>query len=637
MWKKSDESDPGSKRTNWGHAQLVIIDAMKLPTAVPRFPVLDSTENPSLKQIKVLQAGLLNRLTRTGLWKIYYCVLTDKGFTLFTGYGNELHGKVEMSFPLDSLRAVEEGPALKDSSAGSTLAVSLYGTSSKMILAAFDKTARQQWIASLTEAINNSNEVRYLSSSEMLLSVPRSQSGMDISDPMSADPGISVLCVSTMDKPSRGSANPAWGNVLVRISPAWGDSMTCSLQPGGQIRVWMNNGLVCCLQAERKPIWRDARTMAVVPYPGYQLDYKLQGLSLAPASSPGPSFKAQVKHQMAAYAGLVLVLNGVLLGLISAGTGYWLSMLLMVAALGLGALPGPSPESREASSAPLGGLPARLQLISCSPDLSAADGPTLGRSASLVPEDCSEQLPEAVVADAKEDPGLEAMQQHFPDENIVKLKRFLVARKHVVEDAVAMVKGDMALRAQLAPVEPVGALSFLKADLVHFVGYAMDGTPLVFVKLRNLNKQEPTEGMQRLVLLICDLAAQLAPEQQCMTIFADLQGFSLSKNVDFSKLKDCISVLNACLPEVLRRVFVINAPYVFQAVWGFVRELLDPATADKVRVLGKKEWGLLTTFISPEVLPEAFGGSNKDAYDPASNVPGALNWGPVDVPKAYKG
>lgn len=79
--------------------------------------------------------------------------------------------------------------------------------------------------------------------------------------------------------------------------------------------------------------------------------------------------------------------------------------------------------------------------------------------------------------------------------------------------------------------------------------------------------------MQKLVLLMCDLAAEIAPEYQCMTILADLQGFTLSKNVDFSKLKDCVKVLNACLPEVLRRVFVCNAPYIFQVRRSFALAL----------------------------------------------------------------
>ena len=72
-----------------------------------------------------------------------------------------------------------------------------------------------------------------------------------------------------------------------------------------------------------------------------------------------------------------------------------------------------------------------------------------------------------------------------------------------------------------------------------------------------------------------------------------------------------------------------------QAVWGFVKALLDESTVDKVRVLGKKEWPLLKQFVDASELPKAFGGENKHIYDSSSNAPGALNWGPVDVPATF--
>jgi len=113
------------------------------------------------------------------------------------------------------------------------------------------------------------------------------------------------------------------------------------------------------------------------------------------------------------------------------------------------------------------------------------------------------------------------------------------------------------------------------------------------------------------------------------------QGFSMSKNVDFGKLRECVTVLNGCLPEVLRRVFVVNTPYVFQAVWGFVSALLDASTADKVRILSKKDWGLIQGFVDVEVLPSEFGGRSEDAYDPSNNTEERIDWGFVPVPDGF--
>ena len=82
-----------------------------------------------------------------------------------------------------------------------------------------------------------------------------------------------------------------------------------------------------------------------------------------------------------------------------------------------------------------------------------------------------------------------------------------------------------------------------------FIFTRRDGTPLLVVKVKNLNKDADSKAMQKMILIVCDLMAELAPEKQCMTVVSDLEGFSISNNVDFNKLKDCINVLKACLPE----------------------------------------------------------------------------------------
>lgn len=71
------------------------------------------------------------------------------------------------------------------------------------------------------------------------------------------------------------------------------------------------------------------------------------------------------------------------------------------------------------------------------------------------------------------DPGLLQLQSKFPDEGAVKLKRFLVARKNDVSEAIKMVETDRKLRNDLGALEPVAALPFLKAGLFYFAGFAM--------------------------------------------------------------------------------------------------------------------------------------------------------------------
>jgi hypothetical protein len=39
-------------------------------------------------------------------------------------------------------------------------------------------------------------------------------------------------------------------------------------------------------------------------------------------------------------------------------------------------------------------------------------------------------------------------------------------------------------------------------------------------------------------------------------------------------------------PEVLQRVYVVNAPFIFSTVWGVIKGFLDKRVQDKIRILG---------------------------------------------------
>jgi hypothetical protein len=71
-------------------------------------------------------------------------------------------------------------------------------------------------------------------------------------------------------------------------------------------------------------------------------------------------------------------------------------------------------------------------------------------------------------------------------------------------------------------------LPFFKTGLVQVLGFAMDGTPLVYVQVKNLDNKLPSAGMQKLVLHVCDMVAAICPDQQCMTVLADLKACPLS-------------------------------------------------------------------------------------------------------------
>jgi len=62
-------------------------------------------------------------------------------------------------------------------------------------------------------------------------------------------------------------------------------------------------------------------------------------------------------------------------------------------------------------------------------------------------------------------------------------------------------------------------------------------------------------------------------------------------------------------PETLGRMFIINAPLLFQGVWGMVKGMLDEATVAKISILGSSYQKELLEAIDAENLPSDYGGT----------------------------
>jgi hypothetical protein len=87
-------------------------------------------------------------------------------------------------------------------------------------------------------------------------------------------------------------------------------------------------------------------------------------------------------------------------------------------------------------------------------------------------------------------------------------------------------------------------------------------------------------------------------------------------------IKHLIALDNICYPELLGKMFIINAPWVATSVWMMIRSWLDPRTQDKIELLGSgpKMHARLLEFISPENLPTKYGGTAPDLYPQAEHM-----------------
>lgn len=94
------------------------------------------------------------------------------------------------------------------------------------------------------------------------------------------------------------------------------------------------------------------------------------------------------------------------------------------------------------------------------------------------------------------------------------------------------------------------------------------------------------------------------------TTIIDLKGVPLSQFNQVRKLVGSVSsIAQNYYPETMGRMFIINAPTLFTAIWAIVRQMLDEATVAKISVLGSGYKKELLEVIAPENLQVAFGGT----------------------------
>ena len=64
-------------------------------------------------------------------------------------------------------------------------------------------------------------------------------------------------------------------------------------------------------------------------------------------------------------------------------------------------------------------------------------------------------------------------------------------------------------------------------------------------------------------------------------------------------------------PEMVHKVYVINAPWVFQNVWKILKAFLHPNTIEKTKIVGKDYMDELLKEIDINMIPPIFGGRGK--------------------------
>jgi hypothetical protein len=90
----------------------------------------------------------------------------------------------------------------------------------------------------------------------------------------------------------------------------------------------------------------------------------------------------------------------------------------------------------------------------------------------------------------------------------------------------------------------------------------------------------------------------------------DLKGGAMKilNGATYKFIKHCTSIGQDNYPEVLGKMFIINAPMFFYAVWNIIKIWVDEKTRNKVNILGSNFKKELLEFIDENDIPDFLGG-----------------------------
>jgi hypothetical protein len=78
------------------------------------------------------------------------------------------------------------------------------------------------------------------------------------------------------------------------------------------------------------------------------------------------------------------------------------------------------------------------------------------------------------------------------------------------------------------------------------------------------------------------------------------------KSREFVKL--AISIGQDYYPEIMYKMFLINAPFLFRGAWALISPFIDEKSRAKMSILGSSYHKELFKLVDPEMVPEDLGG-----------------------------
>jgi len=110
----------------------------------------------------------------------------------------------------------------------------------------------------------------------------------------------------------------------------------------------------------------------------------------------------------------------------------------------------------------------------------------------------------------------------------------------------------------------------------------------------------------------CSAVAGKPIEQTCTILDLDGVGLSMATSRVKNFIKMASNIGQNYYPEILGKMYIINAPFLFSGLWAIVKPWLDEKTVAKIQIIGSGYKSELLKMIDEQNLPTFFGGKSTE-------------------------
>ncbi|KAL5478133.1 hypothetical protein EMCRGX_G025014 [Ephydatia muelleri] len=158
-----------------------------------------------------------------------------------------------------------------------------------------------------------------------------------------------------------------------------------------------------------------------------------------------------------------------------------------------------------------------------------------------------------------------------------------------------------------------------------FFGEDRDGHPVYYDCFGNLDfkglyrscKQDDLLKVkmlhgEQLLAKFREFSVQKGRKIETVTTIVDLENLSFQRHYywpGINFLTELMTLFHLHYPEIVKHIFFVKAPRIFPAAYNIVKRFIDDNTKSKIVVLGANWKEELLQYISPDQLPQAYGGT----------------------------